>query len=171
MILFIKRIRDYAAIKGAFVIRTNLSTCLKGDASVWYLIILLNIERIGLRADENGVEEWYSTLMRRWKENTNVALGKLTNEKYTLSDARNRREPAEYVHAVIRHAKNADIDSVRNQLTFAHQGITSQLRVFVDAPGVDTTITAFIQALEIKKDAFFENAREPLGPLRPNSGW
>ena len=167
--LFIERIRDYAAIKGASVVRTNLSTCLKGDASAWYLTTLSNIERIGLRADENGVEEWCSTLMRRWKENTNVALGKLTSEKYTLSDARNRREPAEYVHAVIRHAKNADIDSVRNQLTFAHQGIASQLRVFVDAPGVDTTITAFIQALEMKKDAFFENAREPLGPLRPNS--
>ena len=107
--------------------------------------------------------------MRRWKENTNITLAKLISEKYTILDARNRREPAEYIHAVIHYTKNADIDSIRNQLMFAYQGITSQLRVFVNAPGTDTTVTGFIQALEAKKDAFFKNTCEPLGPLRSTS--
>lgn len=84
-----------------------MNGCLRGAAQDWYIAELSNLERTGLRSDTNGVNAWCDALIQRFKEPTGVALNKLTAEKYTLKDARNRREPASYVQAVVRHAKGA----------------------------------------------------------------
>ena len=55
--LFVERVKDLAAIKGAAIIRTNLNTCLQEDAQTWYIETLSNLERIGLRAGENSVDK------------------------------------------------------------------------------------------------------------------
>lgn len=168
-ILFVERIRDLATVKGAALVRSNLNTALRGSALAWYTAELSNLERVGLRADENGVEEWCSAITKRFKESTGVALHHLTSEKYSLHDARTRREPAAYVQAILRHAKSANIDSVENQLTFAYQGIAAELRAFVDPPTSTSTIASFIQILEMKKDTWFEmnSHRQILNQARP----
>lgn len=73
-----------------------------------------------------------------------MALHNLTTEKYSIHDVRTRREPAAYVQAILRHVKSANIDSVKNQLTFAYQGIAAELRAFVDPPSSTTTISSFV---------------------------
>ena len=157
VILFVERIKDIVSTKGAALVRSNLNTTLRGAALRWYTAELSNLERLGLRAEGgNGVDEWCEALVKRFRENTNVALGNLNTEKYTLQDARVRREPADYVQAIIRHIKSAEIDGVKNQLLFTYYRITSELRVFVTPPKDDTTVSSFIQALEEKKDAWFE---------------
>ena len=156
VILFVERIHDLAAVKGEAVVRTNVNTCFRGSALAWYTSELSNLERRGLRAEGSGVDEWCRALSARFKELPGVALSNLTAERYTLADARARREPASYVQAVVRHAKSADIDGVQNQLTFAYQGIVPELRVFVDPPNAATTIASFIQMLDMKKVAWFE---------------
>ena len=170
-ILFVERIRDLATIKGASIVRSNLNTALRGSALAWYTAELSNLERVGLRADENGVEEWCSAIIKRFKEATGVALHNLTTEKYSVHDARTRREPAAYVQTILRHAKSANIDNAENQLTFAYQGIAAELRAFVDPPTSTTTVASFIQTLELKKDTWFEmNHRQALNPVRPTQG-
>ena len=135
--LFVERIKDIAMIKGSALVRNNVNTTLRGSAQAWYTAELTNLERIGLRADTNGVDAWCSALISRFKEPSGVALSKLTAEKYSIKDAKNRREPSAYVQAIIRHARAANIDGVHNQLTFAHEGLAPELRVFVDPPKWD----------------------------------
>ena len=156
VILFVERIKDLATVKGDALVRTNLNTSLRGAALKWYTAELSNLERTGLRNDPRGVEEWCNALLVRFKELPGVALSHLTSEKYTATDARAKREPADYVQAIIRHAKSANIETVLNQLTFAHQGLSPELRVFIDPPTATTTVASFIQALEMKKDAWFD---------------
>ena len=57
VILFIERIKDLASVKGAILVRSNINTCLRGTALTWYTAELLNLERVGLRADENDIKE------------------------------------------------------------------------------------------------------------------
>ena len=97
VILFIERIKDLASVKGATLVRSNVNTCLRGTALTWYTAELLNLERVGLRADENDVKEWCNALTKRFKQATGMALSQLISEKYTLYDARTKREPASYV--------------------------------------------------------------------------
>ena len=105
------------------------------------------------------MEEWCKVLLKRFKESTGVALAHLTAEKYTLANARSKREPSGYVQAVIRHAKSANINNVENQLTFAYQGIVADLQAFVDPPSATMSVSSFIQVLELKKDTWFEMSR------------
>ena len=156
VILFVERIKDLASVKGATLVRSNVNTCLRGAALTWYTAELSNLERVGLRADENDVKEWCDALTKRFKQPTGVALTQLTSEKYTLHDARTRREPASYVQAILRHAKAANFNEVEHQLTFAYQGIAAELRAFIDPPRAGITIASFIQILELKKDTWFE---------------
>ena len=160
VILFTERIRDVATVKSATLVKTHLNTALRGTALMWYTTELSELEKLGLRAGDD-VEQWCKTLTKRFKESTGVALNHLTAEKYSVADARNKREPAGYVQSVIRHAKAANIDNVENQLTFAHQGIAAELRAFVDAPSETTTVASFIQVLELKKDTWFEMSARP----------
>ena len=143
-------------IKGSALVRNNVNTTLRGSAQIWYTAELTNLERIGLRADNNGVDAWCSALIGRFKEPSGVALSKLTAEKYTIKNAKNRREPSAYVQAIIRHARAANIDGVLNQLTFAHEGLAPELRVFVDPPSETTSVSNFIKSLDLKKSAWFE---------------
>ena len=57
VILFIERIKDLASVKGAILVRSNINTCLRGTALTWYTAELSNLERVGLRADENDIKE------------------------------------------------------------------------------------------------------------------
>ena len=57
VILFVERIKDLASVKGATLVRSNVNTCLRGAALTWYTAELSNLERVGLRADENDVKE------------------------------------------------------------------------------------------------------------------
>ena len=60
---------------------------------------------------------------------------------------------------MVRHAKSANIGTVKNQLTFAYQGTTAKLRAVVDPPSATMTISSFIQVLELEKDTWFEMSR------------
>ena len=107
-------------MKGAALVRTNLNTCLRDLILAWYTAELFNLERVGLRADENSVEEWCKALTSRFKESTSIALFYLMHEKFSYADAASHKEPVVYVQTMIRHAKSCNIDSVYNQLTFAY---------------------------------------------------
>ena len=160
VMLFIEWIQDIATIKGAQLVWINLNTCLCGGALAWYTSELSNLERVGLRSDENGVEEWCRALKGQFKESTSVTLSNLTITKYTMADAQSHCEPAAYVQSILQHARSANIDSVENQLTFAYQNIATELRAFIDPPTSTITVSHFIQTLEMKKDTWWNLQRD-----------
>ena len=57
VILFIERIKDLVSVKGTILVRSNINTCLRGAALTWYTAELSNLERVGLRANENDIKE------------------------------------------------------------------------------------------------------------------
>ena len=103
----------------------------------------------------NQVNLWCTLLVKQFKEQSGVVLVKLTNKKYTLKDAQNQQQLAEYVQAIVCHGKRADIKAIYNQLTFAYKDIAVELRVFVNPPTLASTILDFIQTLEVKKPTWF----------------
>jgi hypothetical protein len=152
--LFTERVRDVAQIKGEDVLKTNIPACLRGTALAWYTTELSNLERQGLRA--GTLETFLTELTLRFQEAQDVALRKLTAEKFTAYQVRQERQPAEYVYTIIRHAKSALITSPSQQLTFAWNGIAPELRIHIPRPTATTTVTGFIADLEAKKDTWFQ---------------
>lgn len=157
--LFVERIKDLMATKGAELVRQNLNTCLRGYALIWYTTQLTSLEREALRTMEpaaDGKERWIAQLEKKFRPIHSDALDNLLKEKYRVSDARNHREPAEYMLNIMSHSKDADFHDVFNQLTFAYKGIDVELKQTLKAPTSDTTVEQFMDQLEERKSVWWE---------------
>lgn len=83
-------------------------------------------------------------------------MTRLNATKYGVNDARQRKEPADYIYEVIRRVKAAGFDRTEQQLTYAFQGLDPELKAMLEEPRADTTIESFLTAVEWKKQAWFE---------------
>lgn len=156
MHLFVAQVKNLVQLKGDQTVQNNLNTALRGTAQVWYIAELSKLEHFALCMDtSNQANLWCILLMKQFKGQSGVVLLKLTNKKYTLKNARNQWQPVKYVQAIVHHAKEADIEAVYNQLTFAYKSIAVELWVFVNPPILGRIILEFIQTLEVKKPAWF----------------
>ncbi len=102
------------------------------------------------------MKSWVNTLFHRFKVPTSVALRLLTDETYSVDNARAQHPPAQYVCTIMRHGIGCNIVDVANQLSFAYQGLASELRVFVSPLTESTKAADFICALEEKQEVWHE---------------
>lgn len=80
----------------------------------------------------------------------------LNATKYGVNDARQRKEPADYIYEVIRRAKTAGFDRTEQQFTYAFHGLDPELKAMLKEPRADNIIESFLTAVERKKQAWFE---------------
>jgi len=105
--VFVDRLKNLAKQKGNEVLKPLVSTCFRGEALRWYSTELSELEKDLLRAAT--LVQWYSALIKRFKERGLVAQEALENCSYTLADARNGRAPRAYVQDIVRHVKAAEL--------------------------------------------------------------
>ncbi len=160
VVLFVQRLQNLVIFRGAALVKANIATSLQGSALEWYTSELSDFDRDALNNDP-GVKSWVNTLSHRFKMPTSVALGLLTDETYTLDDARARRPPAQYVRAIMRHGIGCNIVDVANQLSFAYRGLAPEFLVFVSPPTKSTRVADFIRALEEKQEVWHEMMTTP----------
>lgn len=104
---FTNRVRVKATTMDPALIRNNLDTCLLGRAKTWYTEELSHIQRVGLRMDPSGVEEWCRHLKARFRESPGRFLVALESTRYTIQDVQRRRDPADFVQQIVLHGKNS----------------------------------------------------------------
>ena len=119
VVLFIQCIQNLVTFKGTTLVKNNIAISLRGSALEWYTSELSDFNCDALNNDP-GVKSWINTLSHRLKVPTSVALDLLTNEAYSLNNARARRPSAQYVRAIMQHGIGCNIVDVANQLSFAY---------------------------------------------------
>ena len=167
--IFIDRIKDMAIVKGEKLVRDNLYTCFKGKALHWYSSILSPEQKRLVKLGE-GVDEWVAALLKRYKESASSAMTTLTTAKYTMEDARRKREPLEYAILISRAAKATDM-SVLSQVTLIYNGIELELRRDLSKPTEATTMESCLQELEDNKELWWDLAaarQRPTGGFQAN---
>ena len=168
--LFIERIKDLVNTKGEDTVRTNLNTCLRGHAMMWYTSELTELERSALRT--MPVAEWINALTKRFRPSHTVAMLALQTEHFGTLDIKAGREPASYVQQMVSHAKDAEFNSTQQQLRWAWLNMDAALRNHIDEPDEGTTLSSFIQKIEKKKEIWEDlYGRQPNRQIssRPNS--
>lgn len=93
---FTTRLRVKATTMNASLLRQNLDSCLLSAAENWYTNELAHLSRIDLRNDINGVKEWCNALEARFRDSSSKSLATLEAIRYTVKDARSRRDPLDY---------------------------------------------------------------------------
>jgi hypothetical protein len=147
--LFVSRLKDAAAIKGADQVKIQLPGALKGIALKWYMNELNDDTRLLMRISE-GMTIWCEKLTKRFRENPSIAMDKAFKERFTLQNARDGRAPADYVSNIFRHGQSADL-SHASMIRLAWQNLAVELRSTIDLPEPeDTTREALVQKFKSK---------------------
>ena len=150
---FIDRVRDMADVKGAELVRQNLYTCFRGIALSWYTTILTEDQKRLVKLG-NGVDEWVRALHKRFKESAGTAMSTINRERYTMEDARRRREPSEYAHTISKAAKSTAMNTY-SQLWFIYNGLDTEFQRDVTKPTEHTDMDAFLQEMEESKEIWW----------------
>lgn len=166
--VFIDRCKDMTPIRGDEKLRTVLPQCFRGAASIWHSTELSEMEKILLRG--TNLSGWYEAMIHRFKERTPVALASLHRARYTMSDARDRKDPRTFVQDIIRHSKAANFTSVQNQLTLAWNGLDLKFRLHVAEPTPTTTVRKFLEDLDGQADMWYQMAHQESQSSRSGSG-
>ena len=152
--LFIKRAKDIAAVRGDELVRQNLSTCLKGTALAWYTAELIANQKRLLKMGQ-GIDEWETKLVARFKERPNVAMATIVRERYTLADARSKREPREYAGVILWAAKSAELESAGRVVMMIYNGLKLEFQRDLQMPELTTPLEQFLQELDDHKDIWW----------------
>ena len=153
--LFVERIKDAVNMYTADKVRSNLSSCLRGTAQIWYTEGLSDLEKEALRSLGTGAEKWCDALTKKFKQSVSSALQSLSSESYSLDDLRNKRDMSSFVFSVMRHAKAANIADVHGQLTWAYNAIAPELARDIDPPEETTSVSTFLKQLDNKRETWF----------------
>ena len=144
-------------VDDAAFLRQNLDTCLSGKAERWYTEELDDLRRSGLRNDPNGVEAWCKALEARFREAPGKALARLETLRYTVKDARNNRDPEDYIQQIIVNGKNAGTAVTEYaQVLTAYEHMDPELRVMLPMPTDATTVNDFINQVSLQKTNWFD---------------
>lgn len=106
------------------------------------------------RSKLHTISAWIEALTRRFGPSKSEAMTAILNEHYTRVDAANRREPAAYLQAIIRHGKAAELP-MSSYLAIAYQNVDPDLRRDLADP-TDLSVSSFVKGMEAKKPIWFE---------------
>ena len=157
VVAFIDRIKEMARVKGAELLRNNLSTCLRGEALEWHTSQLTDNEK-RLLTYGNDVDEWCAALLERFGPTKQSGMAIIARERYTLNDAVRHREPREYAMTIIRAAKIAKYGDVHNQLDIIWNGLDVEFQSDIDPPTTQTTLNQMLTAMDLRKSQWWIKA-------------
>ena len=139
------------------VIRQNIDSCLLGTADDWFTNQLSHIIRVGLRNDPTGITEWCNALEARFKDSPGKSLTMLEAIRYTIRDAKNQRDPADYVSSIVLNSKNAGIaDTEAAQVLLAYEHLDGELRQNLPRLTPTSTVSDLLDELRHQKDIWFD---------------
>ena len=93
--------------------------------------------------------------MARFKEQPNIAMATIVQERYTISDARNRRKPREYAGVITQAAKSAELGSTGHIIMLIYNGLDLEFQRDLAMPSLTTPLEQFLQELEDHKDIWW----------------
>ena len=155
--IFTNRLQDLAVQRGEADTKAVLSSCLRGSALMWYSMELTELERDLLR--DANLDQWYTTLIKRFKTRTAVALSQLVGQTYSLNDIRHT-SPRAFIQHMLHLAKSAEFYSTHNQLTLLWNQFAVNLRRDLPEPQATTTIGEFLDQVDSKTAIWLEMAQK-----------
>ncbi|KAJ5675356.1 hypothetical protein N7462_008253 [Penicillium macrosclerotiorum] len=145
--VFIDRMKDLVNLKSEEVVRTNIHSCLRGDAIRWYTHELSTREKEMMQSCPIA-SGWFASLLERFKPDRTDALAALEKEKYDWRDVRSGRTPRDYAQNMLRLLKDTGYSDPFDQLLKIRENIEPSLRRDLQVPTKDTTIAEFMSAID-----------------------
>lgn len=167
---FVTKINHVASYRTAKDVAFNIPKVLTGKAQAWF--VELEDETSG--ALRHNLRAFKEALVKRFTISSAEALDQLVAETYSIKDAKERRDPGDYVRKIVRLSKLAGL-SQDAALQRAWKQISSRLAQGVLQPLPSQSVDGFIETLDRVKLRWYEDAvrfsteRPPDRQRYPNS--
>lgn len=117
-----------------------------------------DLARSGLRNDPDGVNQWCRSLEARFRE----SLALLESVRYTVKDAKNRRDPADYINTIVLNSKDAAIAATEAaKVLLAYEHMDGELRRHLPRPTDSSTVSSLLSEIRHQKDIWFDIYGKP----------
>ena len=123
--LFVQQVYCIARIKPV----ENLSLCLRGSSMQWFATLPLSTQDV-LNGD---YVKFGATVTNKYQMSPSLAVDKMTQERYSMEDAKNLPPADDYVQAMLRYGRSAG-DSNRSSLMRAWKNLAWGLQRNVFCP-------------------------------------
>ena len=154
--VFIDRVKDVTESKKWKIIRDNLSTCLKGQALIWYTFELTDDIRRLLKYDDQ-LKKWSQTLIKQFRKSPAKSMEVIVNEKYTMKDVTNGRESRQFAQIIIRATRSVEL-LVYNQLQIIWNALDAEFQRDILMLKAFTTLSDFLTAMNKRKKIWWKLA-------------
>lgn len=137
----------------------GLPGCFLGAAANWFTeSVNSETQSQLLGGDTASIELWCSLLEGKFRPSTTQARAALDATRYTIHDARQRQDPAEYVLAITQHYRNAHPESASEPdiVRAAYTNIKGILRMTLPWPAMNAMINEFTNYLNKQKHVWFD---------------
>ena len=162
--LFVEQAIELAAVNGGDMIRNNLWPCLRGTALDWWTSEISDGERrLSKYRTANDIDEWVNLLRARFRQPSYLAQDAIFREKYTMTDAAHRREPREFAQRILRLARDAGMDSTKQQSNTMFNDTDLELRRDMKPPNATTS-----RSSPVKQSVYLHDFRERKGEKMTN---
>ncbi len=155
--LFIDRVKDIVVIKNVEMMRNNLYICLRNIAMIWCTVELFEKIKKLVRTEIN-LDVWKQYLIKRFRDRSNVVMITIIKERYTMNDARRRRESREYASVIMRAARFAELESKSHQIMMIYNDLDLKFQRDILMSILITQIQNFLQHLDDKKNIWWDLA-------------
>ncbi|CAF9922809.1 hypothetical protein IMSHALPRED_005770 [Imshaugia aleurites] len=151
---FLGRIREVADLRDSHTVQLNLSLQLRGKAKRWFELELSHDDKAILYNPANGTSAWTDALIGRFQPSGTLTLQKLHETTYTRADAAAKKDPTDFVHDVIALTRTRPLEE---SLMEAYLRFESGLQVNLVPPDKFTTVREFMEQVNAKKHAWYQN--------------
>jgi hypothetical protein len=139
--LFINRVKNITVIKSAKIVKSNLYTCLRDIAMIWYTVELFE-EVKELVKTKNNLDVWKRYLIKRFRNKSNV----------TMIIIIRRRKSREYAEVIMRIARSIEFESKTHQIIMIYNDLDLKFQRNIFMSILITQIQNFLQHLNDKNN-------------------
>lgn len=137
----------------ATLLKQNINTYLLDKADKWYTNQISRTTRVSFKNNSTGIVEWCKALESRFKYLLGKLLSLFENIRYTVTNTRRRKDPANYINAILLNSKKTGIVSTEAvQMLLAYKYIDAKLRRDLPLLIKTLTISALLDKLRNKKE-------------------
>ena len=154
VVLFVQQVRRIAR-SSPEDIASRLHECLRGPAMLWFSGLMVELQdRIC-----SAVDIFCTRLEQKYKMSTSQAFDNLTSEHYTMADAQKLRSVDEYIQAILRYSRAAELPESA-ALTIAWKNLDFELQRDVRVLEPNDDQDDFIKRLEQACELWASKSRQ-----------
>ena len=121
-------------------------TCFKNATLQWYTFEL-SVKTEDFTRYDQDLKYWIEQLLKKFNETLNISITIILRKRYTMNNARRRKEFKKYAFIILRTAKSTNMNFVFNQIVIIYNDLNVESQRNIIKFDNVTSLNVFLRKL------------------------